>query len=446
MNIVGITAEYNPFHKGHALQLDLVRHFADGIVVVQSGPFCQRGDVAILDPWARAEIAVANGADLVLQLPTGIALRSAEDFAKGAVRSLLGTGIVNQIFCGSEDPQARELLVKAARIRLQENDRYREILQAQLADGHAWSEASFRALRECLHLDESEMVSLRTPNNMLAMAYLMELEDTAVNLFIHSRRTSDPTNEFEVVGANLHAKLQIDALEGPISSASDLRAKIRTAKTMADLVQDAGPYLPKSARARLYQAHHEGTLLTNDALLLPALAVLLRASNEELDTFFPDGLGRRLQSKASLIIRELPAYDDPFEELIRQTSSRRYPLNAVRRGLVQFLVDPRAFGRDVEAPFLIVLAYSRTGRYLLKRMRRSASIPILTKASDLLTLEDKAAAETELRAQRLYRSLTKGKGPEFFTQVPQQIKQAKFKGDPTRIQFSDLRISKNDEP
>lgn len=435
MNIVGITTEYNPFHQGHALQLDLVRHFADGIVVVQSGAFCQRGDIAIQDPWSRAEVAVENGADLVLQLPTTVSLRSAEDFAKGAVQSLLGTGIVNQIFCGSEDPRSRELLLRAAQIRRTENSQYRDILQAQLAEGHAWSEASFRALTQCLHLDELEKMSLRRPNNLLAMAYLMELEGTDVELVLHSRRDDNNTKDFEVQGKDFHAFLEVDEPAGLVTSASDLRAKIHEATTMAELVRNVGPYLPQTARERLYRAHHEETLLDNDALLLPALTVLLRAGEEELDDFFPDGLGRRLQAKAKSLIRNLHTFDDPFERLIRKTSSRRYPMNAVRRGLLQFLLDPRAFGKNVEAPFLIVLAYSRQGRYLLRRMRRSATIPILTKFSDLVTLDDKEAAETELKAQRLYRSLAKGKGPEFFTQVPQQLKQAKFKGDPERIQY-----------
>lgn len=441
MKIAGITAEYNPFHRGHALQLELVRHFADGIVVVQSGAFCQRGDIAVQDPWTRAEIAVAAGADLVLQLPVSVSLRSAEDFAKGAVRSLLGTGIVNQVYCGSEDPRARNLLTRAAKIRLTEDAQYRDLLQAQLAEGHAWSEASFHALSQCLKLDELENRSIRTPNNLLAMAYLMELEGTEVELILHSRQEDNTRQEFEVYGENFHAVLDIAQLEGHITSASTIRRKIRAAHTMAELVRDVAPYLPESARARLYQAHHEDTLLTNDTLLLPALTILLRATGEELDTFFPTGLGRRLQSKAHSIIRELPTLEDPFEELIRRTSSRRYPLNAVRRGLVQFLLDPPAFGRNVEVPFLLVLAYSRQGRYLLKRMRRSATIPIITKASDLLTLdgmENREAAETELKAHRLYRSLGKGKGPEFFTQVPKQIKQAKFRGDPDRIRFLDF--------
>ena len=66
MKIIGITAEYNPFHWGHHIQLELARQFADGIVVVQSGPFCQRGDLSVLDPWAKANVAIQAGADLVL--------------------------------------------------------------------------------------------------------------------------------------------------------------------------------------------------------------------------------------------------------------------------------------------------------------------------------------------------------------------------------------------
>ncbi|MDN6113069.1 MAG: nucleotidyltransferase family protein, partial [Tetragenococcus halophilus] len=87
MNTCGIIAEYNPFHNGHRYQLQEAREQtqADVMVVVMSGNFLQRGEPAIIDKWRRAEEALSQGADLVVELPVQWSLQSADYFAKGGV-------------------------------------------------------------------------------------------------------------------------------------------------------------------------------------------------------------------------------------------------------------------------------------------------------------------------------------------------------------------------
>ena len=90
MKTVGIIAEYNPFHNGHQYQLMQARAQtgAEGVAVVLSSSFVQRGEPALCSKWARAEMAVRGGADLVVELPVVYACRSAEWFAKGGVSLL----------------------------------------------------------------------------------------------------------------------------------------------------------------------------------------------------------------------------------------------------------------------------------------------------------------------------------------------------------------------
>ena len=104
MTTVGVIAEYNPFHNGHLLQLrEIRRRFPDaGIIVAMSGSFTQRGTVAILDKWSRAEAAVRHGASLVLELPVVFATRSAQYFASGGVRLFDRLGVVDLLAFGSE--------------------------------------------------------------------------------------------------------------------------------------------------------------------------------------------------------------------------------------------------------------------------------------------------------------------------------------------------------
>ncbi|MBQ9313797.1 MAG: nucleotidyltransferase family protein [Clostridia bacterium] len=93
MKICGIVAEYNPFHNGHKYQIEKIKENtnADAIVAVMSGNFIQRGQPALFDKWTRTKMALLNGVDLIIELPTYYAVSSAEYFATG------GIGLLNSI-------------------------------------------------------------------------------------------------------------------------------------------------------------------------------------------------------------------------------------------------------------------------------------------------------------------------------------------------------------
>ena len=105
MHTIGVIAEYNPFHSGHRHQLtELRRAFGPdcALVCAMSGNWVQRGEPALTDKWSRAAMALAGGADLVLELPTLWAASSAETFAQGGVALLAQTGVVDTLCFGSE--------------------------------------------------------------------------------------------------------------------------------------------------------------------------------------------------------------------------------------------------------------------------------------------------------------------------------------------------------
>ena len=84
MTITGIIAEFNPFHNGHKYLLEQ----ADGLkIVAMSGNFMQRGEPAIVDKWTRAQMALENGADLVVELPFLVSVQAADFFGQGADRN-----------------------------------------------------------------------------------------------------------------------------------------------------------------------------------------------------------------------------------------------------------------------------------------------------------------------------------------------------------------------
>ncbi|NLU44497.1 MAG: nucleotidyltransferase family protein, partial [Acholeplasmataceae bacterium] len=118
-NVIGIVAEYNPFHKGHAYQITTAKKLIGDstILAVMSGSFVQRGEPALTDKWARAKMAIAGGVDLVIELPAIYACRSGQSFAQGALGILQATGCITHLVFGCET-QTPEILQAMAQIKI----------------------------------------------------------------------------------------------------------------------------------------------------------------------------------------------------------------------------------------------------------------------------------------------------------------------------------------
>ena len=149
MHVTGIIAEYNPFHNGHRYHLEEARKKsnADYIVIAMSGNFMQRGTPALLDKYTRTRMALNNGADLVLEIPSVYSSGSAEYFAAGAVTLLDKLGVVDTLDFGSEWGQADELGQIAA-VLADEPDQYKIILQDKLRQGCTYPAARAYALNQ----------------------------------------------------------------------------------------------------------------------------------------------------------------------------------------------------------------------------------------------------------------------------------------------------------
>lgn len=169
MRIVGLIAEYNPFHRGHQYHLDTAREIthADGVVVVMSGDFVQRGLPAVTDKYRRTEMALAAGADAVFELPVSYATGSAECFASGAVHLLHEMGAVTDLVYGCECGDQRRLRELAA-LLAEEPEDYRICLQGKLRQGRSFPAARSEAAEAVL---PGAAGLLSAPNNILAVEY-----------------------------------------------------------------------------------------------------------------------------------------------------------------------------------------------------------------------------------------------------------------------------------
>lgn len=177
MKITGIITEYNPFHNGHLYHLEKAKNLtkADGIICIMSGNFVQRGGPALIDKWQRTNMALQNGVDLVIELPTVFAVSSADFFAKGAVSILNSLGVVNNIVFGSECGEINKLM-HISRILANEPEKYKILLKENLRTGLTYAKARENALSQYINSDSKNISQiLSSSNNILGIEYIKAL-------------------------------------------------------------------------------------------------------------------------------------------------------------------------------------------------------------------------------------------------------------------------------
>ncbi|MDY5044767.1 nucleotidyltransferase family protein [Phascolarctobacterium sp.] len=352
----GIIAEYNPFHNGHLYQLrEATRLTGQPVVVAMSASFMQRGEPACLSKWLRARLAVENGAALVLELPTAFSLRSAQFFASGGVQLLAATGSVNTLSCGVESPEldfgalAQRITSDAAqgRIRslLSQGKSYAAACAAVLSE--AQQEAGVTAMQASSN-EGKAFAGLTKPNDILALEYAKALQATDIKLLFIERR-GDGYNDREI--------------SGTMSSATAIRQALNNSD---DGWQQAVP-------ASVRQALLDNAPGYDAALLWQLLRYKLRLMSV-------DAIADACQCSEGLenLLKDAAACPS-FAEALQLCTSKRYTTSRIRRLFMQLLLDvPRWRWEDNAPAYLRVLAFNDTGRQLLKQMKSTASLPIIT--------------------------------------------------------------------
>lgn len=182
-NVLGIIGEYNPFHNGHLYHLNESKKVTNSnyTVAIISGNFVQRGNVSVVDKWTRAKMAILNGIDLVLELPTIYSISSAENFALGAIKTLNSLKLVDTISFGCELNDL-SLLKEFANILTEEPEEFKSLLSHELSKGISFPKARENALLMYLNDLRKYANVLSSPNNILAIEYLKALNITKSTL------------------------------------------------------------------------------------------------------------------------------------------------------------------------------------------------------------------------------------------------------------------------
>lgn len=371
MAVAGVIAEYNPFHRGHAWQLEEVRRQLGedtAAVACMSGNFVQRGDFALLSKHARAEMALGGGADLVLELPTPWSAAGAERFAQGGVAVLAATGVVTHLVFGCECGEAEPLRAVADCL---DGEAYRAGLRCLLDQGMTFAAARQEAVR-ALAGDAAECLS--RPNNALAVEYLRALKGSGITPLALPR-----------VGA-----AHDSGEESEYPSASTIRELVLTGGDWRSVLPE------ESVLSREMEAGRAPADWRNCER---AILARLRTMGEE--DFRPyDGGNEGLYHRFYAAVHA----ETTVGGILAAVKTRRYPMARLRRMLLQaYLGVPQAEAGETP-PYLRVLGATGRGRELLGEMRHTASLPVLTKPGHVRRLgaEAQRVFDREARCTDLY--------------------------------------------
>lgn len=365
---VGIIAEYNPFHDGHAYHIKKAKEMtqADYCIVAMSGDFVQRGGPAIYDKYTRTAMALSCGADLVIELPSVFASSSAEDFAACGIALLNNLGVVGSVCFGSECGNV-EKLSGIASILATEPPVYTKELRRELKKGATFPQARNRALISCGILNEDEASILASPNNILGIEYCKALY-----------RQKSPMTPVTISrkGCGYHDTSL--APEG-FSSATGIRKAIHENPDILMQMESSLIQVPDPVKQMMSQ----GFPVFPDDFSALLNTTLLKLDCEGIPFEKYADVSEEL---AARLLRQLPDYL-PFEEKINQLKTKQYTYTRISRALLHIALGVTTqqvvLGRNAGyAPYARILGFKKTSAGLMGEIKKRGSIPLITKTAD----------------------------------------------------------------
>lgn len=369
MKITAVICELSPFHFGHEYLFRRVKEESDALIAIMSGGFTERGEVGIISKYARARAALSGGADLVLELPFPFSMSGAEKFALGGVDIARSLGCVDEIAFGSETGDVGAITQAAARLSSPEFSR---ALAAKTGTRHSepYGAMYFDTYRE-LYGD----AALSGSNDILAVSYAKRLIETGAKIKLRALRRE---------GKNF-------AGEGDgFYSASEIRCVILSGGDYARL-------LPDYSAREIASAVSDGAIYDTERLYAP-LAAIYRLSDTS-------GFSSAYESSDELYNRIKSAFADSrsFSDVVERAAAKSCSPSKVRRAMIFAALG--VTGWDVQkVSYTTVLGANKTGCEILRSIKKTAKIDVVTKPADYsshaYSLAGKAEALVALARKR----------------------------------------------
>lgn len=380
MKIVGLVTEYNPFHNGHKYHLNASKKITncEYSVSVMSGNFLQRGEPALTDKWTRAKMAIDNGVDLVLELPTIFACQSAEHFAYGSIKLLDSLDVVDSVCFGSEWGNIDELS-EISKILINEPDIFKVNLKSYLSKGYPFPKArSYGLLKyfESKNIFNNEIIQkiLISPNNILAIEYLKALLKLKSNIkpFTIKRIIADYNSE---------------DLTGKISSATSIRKSIFNSNI--DSIKNTIPNNSFKYIEDFYEKFNEFNRLENfDQIVNYLLTTIHKEDLENIVDIDSDLANRIFTCKQS---------NNNIKNILDCLKTKRYTYTRLQRVIIHILLkltkDKFEYLYEEGPKYIRVLGSNNKGLEILNKIKYNSSLPIITKFSNFADSNDNKLRE-----------------------------------------------------
>ncbi|MGN0349529.1 MAG: nucleotidyltransferase family protein [Roseburia sp.] len=426
MKVIGIIAEYNPFHNGHLYQIHRIKESfgADFVVIAMSGNFVQRGAPALVDKYARTKMALSCGADLVIELPVLWATSSAEEFAMAGISLFEKMGCVDGICFGAETDHL-PLLSSLAKILAREPNAFRILLSSYLKEGLSFPAARANALHRYVIESCTEIASafasveelssvLTMPNNILALEYLKAL---------HRRHSPLTPILIKREGAAYHdtkllfsSQSECKTPASCIASASGIRHALLHEHTLSatplPALEKMRAAIPEAAFVLFSEYLTKYPPLTADDFSQILGYCLLHTDKGALS-----GILDANEELANRIFKS-SAYFLSFSQFCERNKSRNITYTRISRLLLHLILDITqelsAAGKELDyIPYLRLLGFRKTSKPLLYALGKQATVPIVSKlshAKNLLSGDALSLLNKDLFSADLYEQIKRQKG------------------------------------
>ena len=407
MRVVGIVAEFNPFHNGHEYLIKKAREIVNDpraiVMPVMSGFFTQRGLPAICPPSVRAKQALLCGADVVLELPFSFSCAPSSRFAEGAISELVSSGVITDIAFGV-DTDDTELLKKLASLDPDDGELNNK-LNEYISTGISFPEARAKAIKDIANtkgIDGDLDQVLSSPNSILALDYLLALKKI------------DKMNRINVI---------MIKREGDGYHAAEAGSSFASATTIRKLISETAPGFSRSEIAArlnglmpdlslgvMLSSNSGGTFEFPDYVdyIRDCMLTVSSVSGMESTAYMTDDLSGYIRNFASDIRLETISEKDPDLKIFEsRISTKRYTLSRIYRALASLMTGQDNSCLDIKRPpYIRVLGFNQEGKYCLKIMGKCAKVPVINRPSDCLELQSenenlKKIFELDMRAASL---------------------------------------------
>ena len=335
MNIIGLIAEYNPFHNGHQYQINKIKEkYPDSILIaVISSSYTQRGDISVLNKWEKASIALDNQVDIVVELPFVYATQSSDIFARGAIE-ILNKLKVNKIIFGTERDTLEELILLAdTQIKSKE---YNKLVKKYQNEGLNYATSTNKALEDLTNIKVS------TPNDLLALSYIREIKQKNYNIEYENIKRTIPYHSGQI--------------EENIASASAIRKQYQEGKKISNLI----PYSPN----KLYKI--------SMSMYYPILKYKILSEDKNLKKYqtVEEGIENRIIKYIS--------ESNTYEELINNIKTKRYTYNRISRMLLHILTNfTKEEAKNIKVDYIRLLGFNERGKNYLNKIKKTLDLPIV---------------------------------------------------------------------